>query len=97
MRSADRLAQALAEQGRNEEVIALAERMLAHDNCWERAYRLLMLAYARQGNRAAALRVFQRCVDNLARELEVEPAPITLALAERLRAGDTTLPPVTDL
>lgn len=97
LRSADRLAQALAEQGRNEEVIALAERMLAHDNCWERAYRLLMLAYARQGNRAAALRVFQRCVDNLARELEVEPAPITLALAERLRAGDTTLPPVTDL
>lgn len=97
LRSADRLAQTLAEQGRDEEVIALAERMLAHDNCWERAYRLLMLAYARQGNRAAALRVFQRCVDHLARELEVEPSPITLALAERLRTGDTTLPPVTDL
>ncbi len=97
LRSADRLAQALAEQGRDEEVIAIAERMLSYDNCWERAYRLLMLAHARQGNRAAALRVFQRCVDNLARELEVEPAPITLALAERLRAGDATLPPVTDL
>lgn len=97
LRSADRLAQVFAEQQRDEELIALAERILAHDNCWERAYRFLMLAYARQGNRAAALRAFQRCADHLARELDVEPAPITLAFAERLRAGNQTLPTVTDL
>ena len=92
LRSADRLAQCLAEQGQNEELIALAERILTYDNCWERAYRLLMLAYARQGNRAAALRVFQRCSDNLARELNVDPAPETIALAERLRHGEMPLP-----
>ncbi len=97
LRSADRLAVALAEHGRDEELIALAERMLEHDNCWERAYRLLMLAYARQGNRAAALRVFQRCVDHLARELDAEPAPITIEFAERLRLGEPILPAVTDL
>ncbi len=97
LRSADRLAQVYAEQRRDEELIALSERILACDNCWERAYRFLMLAYARQGNRAAALRVFQRCADTLARELDVEPAPNTLALAEQLRHGDLIVPPVTDL
>jgi DNA-binding SARP family transcriptional activator len=69
-------------------LIALAERILTHDNCWERAYRFLMMAYARQGNRAAALRVFQRCSETLARELDVEPSPETIALAERLRHGE---------
>jgi DNA-binding SARP family transcriptional activator len=88
LRSADRLAQCLAEAGRDEELIALAERILTHDNCWERAYRFLMMAYARQGNRAAALRVFQRCSETLARELDVEPSPETIALAERLRHGE---------
>lgn len=97
LRSADRLAQLYAEQQRDEELIALSEQILACDNCWERAYRFLMLAYARQGNRAAALRVFQRCVDNLARELDVEPAPATFAFAEHLRHGDSSLPAVTDL
>jgi len=48
----------------------------------------LMIAYARQGNRAAALRVFQRCSETLARELDVEPSPETIALAERLRHGE---------
>ncbi|ACL23312.1 transcriptional activator domain protein [Chloroflexus aggregans DSM 9485] len=97
VRSADRLAQFLAEQGRDDDLIALSERILVSDPCWERAYRFLMLAYARRGNRATALRMFQRCRETLARELDVEPAPETIAFAERLRHGDPILPPVTDL
>ncbi|RMD78098.1 MAG: transcriptional regulator, partial [Chloroflexi bacterium] len=97
LRSADRLAQVLAEQGRDDDLIALSERILASDPCWERAYRFLMLAYARRGNRATALRMFQRCRETLTRELDVEPAPETIAFAERLRHGDPILPPVTDL
>ncbi|GAB4200348.1 MAG: BTAD domain-containing putative transcriptional regulator [Roseiflexaceae bacterium] len=85
LRGADRLATALLERGRNDEVIDLCRRILEHDPCWEQAYRLTMRACLRQGNRAQALRAYQRCCEALRDELGVEPAPETRQLFEEAR------------
>ncbi|MBN1935335.1 MAG: transcriptional regulator [Anaerolineae bacterium] len=75
LRAADRLAHALIERGFWSEAVPVCEALLARDNCWEKAYRLLMLAYAQTGNRAQALRTYQRCVERLRDELDIAPSP----------------------
>ena len=50
-RAADRLAGALIDRGQYEEALSACQAILARDACSEHAYRLLMLAYSRQGNR----------------------------------------------
>ncbi|MGB4241925.1 MAG: bacterial transcriptional activator domain-containing protein, partial [Kiritimatiellia bacterium] len=77
LRAAERVARALADRGAWTEVIEVCEAMLARDNCWEEAYRLLMTAQARLGNRPQALRTYQRCVEALLAELDVEPSEET--------------------
>ncbi len=74
------MAQTLAVNGEWTEVIDVCQLILARDNCWENAYRMLMTAYYRNGNRAQALRVYQKCVQSLRRELDVEPTPATRKL-----------------
>lgn len=88
LRAADRLALALVKAEQYEEVIAVCQRILLQDSCWERAYQLLMLAHARQGNRSLALRVYQRCVATLDAQLGVPPSPATVALCEQIRQAD---------
>jgi ATP/maltotriose-dependent transcriptional regulator MalT/DNA-binding SARP family transcriptional activator len=85
LHTADRLAAALAERGRWQEVIDMGQAILRRDECWEQAYRLLMLAHARLGNRAQALRTYQRCVERLRAELDVPPSAATVGLFEELR------------
>ncbi len=77
LESADKLAELYVEQHRYDEAIDLCQRILAHDNCWERAYRHLMLSYARLGDRGQVGRVYRRCVQTLRDELDVNPAPET--------------------
>ena len=43
-----------------------------------------MRMYAASGNRAAAVRTYQRCVAVLERELAVEPGPATRQVYEQL-------------
>lgn len=78
VRTAERLAQVLAERGAWAEVIEVCEALLLRDNCWEEAYRLLMTAQARLGNRPQVLRAYQRCVDALREELDVAPSEETV-------------------
>ncbi|NTU81210.1 MAG: transcriptional regulator [Chloroflexales bacterium] len=84
LRSADRLAELLLEQGQPDEAIDVCEHMLMTDPCWERAYRLMMQAYARQGNAPVAVRVYQRCARMLHDLLGVAPSPDTETLYRRL-------------
>lgn len=84
LRAADKLAGLLIESGQYDAGLATCQLILNRDACWERAYRLMMLAHARQGNRPQALRVFQLCQETLRRELEVAPSPATLALHARI-------------
>jgi len=84
LRAADKLAGLLVEQAQYEEGLAVCQLILNRDACWERAYRLMMLAYARLDNRPLALRAYQLCRAALQRELEVEPSPATQAVYQRL-------------
>ena len=56
-----------------------------HDNCWEPAYRMLMVAYNQLGNRTQALRVYQQCLDTLGRELGLSPSDATSHVFAQLR------------
>jgi DNA-binding SARP family transcriptional activator len=67
-----------------EEVIGLCQRILSMDNCWERAYRHLMVTYHRLGDHGQIARTYQRCIETLREELDVSPARETISLYEQL-------------
>jgi DNA-binding SARP family transcriptional activator len=56
-----------------------AERLVASDPLRETGYQLLINAHVAAGNRAEALRVYQRCRVALSTELGVDPSPQTEA------------------
>ncbi|MEJ5246368.1 MAG: BTAD domain-containing putative transcriptional regulator [Caldilinea sp.] len=87
LENADRLTERLLEEARYEDAIDLCQRMLAQDNCWERAYRHLMIAYHGLGDYGQIARVYRRCVQTLREELDVDPAPETKALFRTLSAS----------
>ena len=87
LRAAERLASLTIERGQHDEGLKLCEAILARDACWEQAYRLLMIAHTRQGNRPQAFRAYQRCVETLRAELDVAPSSETASLYWRV-AGE---------
>jgi len=84
LETADTFAEMLISQKDYSEAIDLCQRILAQDNCWERAYRHLMLAYDGLKDRGQVGRTYQRCVQTLHDELDVNPAPETQKLYEQL-------------
>ncbi len=85
LRAAERAAELLARKESWDEVLSVCRAILAKDPCWEQAYRLMMLAYARTGRRAQALRTFKQCAEQLRRELQIDPSPATVQLYEEIR------------
>jgi DNA-binding SARP family transcriptional activator len=83
--TAERLARHLLQNGSWQDGIEVCQDILARDNCWEAAYRLLMQVYAAQGNHTLLHSTYQHCVATLQEELGLEPSPSTQALFERLR------------
>ncbi|MFN7308545.1 MAG: BTAD domain-containing putative transcriptional regulator [Alphaproteobacteria bacterium] len=65
----------------------LARRIIACDPTHEGASRILMIALADLGEKAQALREFERCRLAMLSRLEVEPSAETRALYERLRSA----------
>jgi DNA-binding SARP family transcriptional activator len=84
LRTADRLARALVERQEWEEALEVCRSILARDDCWEQAYRLMMISYSRLDNRAQALRTYRRCVERLQAELEIDPMAATVRLYESI-------------
>lgn len=76
------------EQGELALALATTQRQLHLDPLNEAAYRQQMQILAKQGQRSAALAVFEQCRALLAAELQVEPTSATRTLYERLRSGD---------
>lgn len=72
--------------------IRAANRWLTLDTLSEAAYRLLMQALARSGQRSAALQQYETCVARLDAELGVPPEAATEALAAQIRAGELAAP-----
>jgi len=84
LETADALTEALIAQKNYAQAIDICQRILAQDNCWERAYRHLMLAFNGLNDKGQVGRTYQRCVQTLRDELEVSPASETQKLYEQL-------------
>ena len=65
---------------------AVAQRLIAYDATHERASRVLMRALADLGDRAQAVREYQRCRSALKGTLDVEPSPETQTLYASIRS-----------
>ncbi len=70
-----------------EAAIAYATLALRYDVARERSHRSLMRLLAKSGDRAGALRQYERCIEALKDELGVEPEPETVVLQQVIRAG----------
>ena len=84
LQTAEQVASALLAQGAWENAAEVARLILARDDCWEQAYRVLITAYEKLGNRSQALRVYKRCQERLNSELGVAPSPSTVQLFHSL-------------
>jgi len=84
LESADRLTDLLIAHEQYTEAIDLSQRVLLRDKCWERAYRHLMLAYDRLGDRGQVGRTYQRCIQALKDDLDISPSPETQELYQKL-------------
>jgi DNA-binding SARP family transcriptional activator len=82
------VAQTLLVYGRPGEAEGWARRTVQAAPWLEEGYQALMRAYARQGQRALALKTYAEAAEALRRELDVEPSSLTQWLAERLRQGE---------
>jgi DNA-binding SARP family transcriptional activator len=83
---AHRACDALGQQGRFEDLLPHAERLVQREPFDERALRTLMKAYQALGRRGAALAAYERCVSLLQDELGTDPEPATQALAQALQS-----------
>ena len=66
--------------------LVFGSRILCYDRARERTHQRLMRLHYLAGDRAAALRQFERCRAALHEELGVQPARRTMALYEQIRA-----------
>jgi DNA-binding SARP family transcriptional activator len=87
----EKLAHGWAGRQQWDAAISHARRWLALDPLHEPAQRLLMQLYVGAGDRAAAIRQYQECVNVLHEELGIEPEPETTALFEAIRGGAASL------
>ena len=84
-----RLVELLEKEGSFIEASARAEQLIRLDPLREQAWCALMRCYARRGERAAALHVYQECTALLKRELGVQPSAATrITYREILSIGD---------
>ena len=67
-----------------QQVIEECQRILSTDNCWERAYRYLMIAYDQLGDHGQVARTYQRCKETLQEELNIQPSDETRELYHQL-------------
>ncbi len=73
--------------GAFEQGIACGHRLLALDSLQEDVHRELMRCYVAAGQRPKALIHYERCRDTFRHELDIEPAPETRQLYQRIRLG----------
>ncbi|MFL7812002.1 MAG: BTAD domain-containing putative transcriptional regulator, partial [Anaerolineae bacterium] len=84
----ERLVRGHSRRGAYAEAVPYARRWVALDPLHEPAHYYLMRAYARSGQRAAALRQYEECARVLEAELGASPSEETVQLYERIRKGE---------
>ncbi len=85
--SLERLFSRQREAGEMDQAIDTGERLVGLDSLRESAWRQLMEAYAKQGERNHALKTYNRCSEILAKELGVDPMSETTELQQAIRDG----------
>ena len=96
LQALDVLAEASTATGDYDDAVAAAEKAIEREPFRESSHVLLMNAHDAAGNRAAAVRAFERCRASLRAELDIEPSPATTAAHRRIVAtteGDRGGPP----
>jgi DNA-binding SARP family transcriptional activator len=81
------LGSALSREERHARAAEVYRRILARDELHEEAVRALMASLAREGERAPALRLYQRFAECLRKELDADPDDETTELFQRLQGG----------
>src|SRR4051794_7117047 len=81
----------LNEQVAPEQLIPVAQQLLAIDRAHEGAWRALMRAHAERGERGMAIQSYDRCRAVLADMLDAVPSPETQALLAEIRTGKTIM------
>ncbi len=81
------LAARLAKEERYAKAADAYRRLLARDDLHEDAVRALMECHSKLGERAQAMRVYQRFAERLNKELDAEPDEETTKIFERIRSG----------
>ena len=76
-----------AAAGNVKRALAYGRRHVALDPLHEPAHRALMKLYAQSGQRAAALRQYQVCLETLEAELGIQPSDETTTLDKQIRNG----------
>lgn len=89
-RAVTALADACLRTGAGGEAVSWAQQAIEFEPFRETGYRLLMEAHAADGNRAEALRVYERCRRLLADELGAYPSPQTESVYQRLLQAPPT-------
>jgi len=87
LRALERLAELNGRLGRFVEARGRCLQILERKRCRESTWQQLMRLHAAMGERAEALRIYERCRETLHSELGVEPDSTTQALYESLRQG----------
>lgn len=87
----DKLIEYYETHGSYEEGIIYGARILQYEPARERTHRRLMRLHYRAGDRTAALRQYQRCVEALRAELNVAPGERTTNLYIQLQNDDVNL------
>ena len=86
LRALDLLAQGLADGPYEHDAFRYANEALGLDPYRETSYVRLMRLHMSRGNRAEALRTYERCRETLARDLRVAPSPQTQAVHQEILA-----------
>ncbi len=84
----DHVVEARTASGDIDGALGVAARRAAVEPLEDEAQHSLITLLARAGYRTAALELYEAYRERLARELEVDPLEETVALVERIRAGD---------
>ncbi len=90
----DRLSQLQQEGADLPGALETTRRWLSHSSLNEVACRRLMELHFRMGNRKEAFSAFEEFRSLLRTELDIDPAPETIALVERIRRGSPARRPV---
>jgi DNA-binding SARP family transcriptional activator len=81
----DKLVQYSEIHGHYSTGLAYGTEVLRHDRAYERTHRQMMRLYIMAGDRTQALHQYQRCVNALRSELDIEPSESTKELYEQIR------------